>query len=154
MKGYTIRRAGAEDLAIVMHHRRRMFEDMGFKDSQSLDNMMNTSMPLFEAGLEKGTYQGWLIEDEEGSVVAGGGIILLRFHSHPTDPTPERAWVVNMFTKPGHRRRGLARLLMSTMVEWCRATGMQSLYVHASDDGRSLYESLGFVPTNELRLTL
>ena len=59
-----------------------------------------------------------------------------------------------MFTDAAHRRRGLARRLMETMLEWCRAEGMRFLYLHASDDGRPLYESLGFTPTNEMRLAL
>jgi len=87
-------------------------------------------------------------------VVAGGGVILLQFQPHPMDPRPQRAWVVNMFTEPEHRRRGLAGLLMDTIVTWCRAEGLRFLYLHASDEGRALYESLGFVPTNEMLLEL
>ncbi len=36
------------------------------------------------------------------------------------------------------------------------ATGLrnQALYLHASDEGRALYASLGFVATNEMRLTI
>jgi GNAT superfamily N-acetyltransferase len=59
-----------------------------------------------------------------------------------------------MFTEPEHRRRGLARLLMDTIVTWCRAEGLRFLYLHASDEGRPLYQSLGFVPSNEMRLQL
>jgi hypothetical protein len=33
-----------------------------------------------------------------------------------------------------------------------QATGLASLVLHASDAGRPLYERLGFVATNEMRL--
>ena len=59
-----------------------------------------------------------------------------------------------MYTDPAHRRRGLARRLMETMIAWARAEGHATLYLHASDEGRGLYESLGFAPTNEMRLVL
>jgi len=59
-----------------------------------------------------------------------------------------------MYTEPEYRRQGLARRLMEAMVAWCRAERMTSVYLHASDDGRALYESLGFTPTNEMRLVL
>jgi len=154
MNEYRIRPAMVQDLATVLHHRRRMFEDMGYKDPLSLDAMLATSGPLIQRGLEEGKYRGWLVVAPGGGVVAGGGIIFLEFQSHPRDPRPQRAWVVNMFTEPEHRRRGLARLLMKTMLEWCRNAGMEFLYLHASDDGRPLYESLGFKPTNEMRLAL
>ncbi len=154
MSTYHIRPAMAQDLEVVLHHRRRMFEDMGFTDPQALDAMLAISTPLIMRGLTDGTYRGWMVETSGGVVVAGGGVITLQFLPHPIDSRSHRAWVVNMFTEPEHRRRGLARQLMQTIVNWCRAEGMRFLYLHASGDGRSLYESMGFQPTNEMRLAL
>ena len=154
MDKYRIRPATAQDLTTVLHHRKRMFEDMGYNDPQSIEEMMKVSTSFLQRSFEEEAYHGWLVESFEGDVVAGGGIIFLDFQSNPRDPQPKRAWVVNMFTEPEHRRRGLARLLMNTMLEWCRNRGMKSLYLHASTEGRPLYESLGFKPTNEMRITL
>jgi len=131
-----------------------MFEDMGFTDRQALDTMLAISTPLILRCVIDGTYRGWLVETSGDGIVAGGGVIILQFQPHPIDPRPQRAWVVNMFTEPEHRRRGLARRLMKTMVEWCSAEGMRFLYLHASDDGRPLYESMGFKSSNEMRLAL
>jgi GNAT superfamily N-acetyltransferase len=55
---------------------------------------------------------------------------------------------------PQARRLGLARLLMETALEWCRNNGIRAVILHSSDDGRPLYQSLGFRPTNEMRLVL
>ena len=154
MSTYQIRSATPQDLEILLHHRRRMFEDMGFNDPAALDTMLSISTPLLKRGLMDGTYRGWLAEAAGAGIVAGGGVIILKFQPHPVDPVPRRAWVVNMFTEPEHRRHGLARRLMETMLAWCRAEGMRFLYLHASDHGRPLYESLGFESTNEMRITL
>ena len=127
---------------------------MGFGEERALAQMLENSAPLLERGLADGTYRGWLAETAAGQVVAGGGIIFLEFQCHPRDPEPRRAWIVNMYTEPPHRRRGLARRLMEAMLAWCRDRGMRSLYLHASDEGRPLYEGLGFQPTNEMRIAL
>jgi hypothetical protein len=37
------------------------------------------------------------------------------------------------------------------VLAWSEARGLASLILHASDEGRSLYERLGFVGTNEMR---
>lgn len=153
MTGYDIRPATEEDLDVVLYHRRRMFEDMGFTDAEALRTMLGNSTELLRRGLMDRTYRGWLVESG-GAVVAGGGVIILEFQSHPMDPRPQRAWVVNMFTEEAHRRQGLARRLMEIMLDWCRTEGMRYLYLHASDGGRPLYESLGFEPTNEMRVSL
>lgn len=153
MSEYLLRAATPDDLLTVLRHRRRMFEDMGHRDPAALAAMLESSTPLLRRGLSDGSYRGWFFE-HAGTVVAGGGIVSLEFQSHPRDPVPRRSWVVNMFTEPEHRRQGLARRLMQAMLDWCRASGMRTLYLHASDDGRGLYESLGFGATNEMKIGL
>jgi len=59
--------------------------------------------------------------------------------------------ILNVFTEPEWRRRGIAALLMKTIIEWSREQCLEELVLHASDDGRALYEQLGFVSTNEMR---
>jgi hypothetical protein len=39
---------------------------------------------------------------------------------------------------------------MEAIHAWCRAEDITSVRLHASDDGRPLYESLGYVATNEM----
>jgi hypothetical protein len=43
---------------------------------------------------------------------------------------------------------------MDTIIDWCRERKMKLLFLHASKDGWALYESLGFKPSNEMRLEL
>jgi len=154
MDPYRIRPAAPADLPIVLDHRRRMFEEMGYTDPAALDAMTEASTPLLSRGLTDGSYRGWIVEADPGGAVAGGGVLVLDFQAHPADPRPKRAFVVNVFTEPAHRRRGLARRIMGTIIDWGRAEGLRSLYLHASDDARPLYESLGFSATNEMRLSI
>jgi hypothetical protein len=44
--------------------------------------------------------------------------------------------------------------LTQTIIAWCRERGFEWIYLHASNQGRPLYESLGFVPSSEMRLKL
>ena len=43
---------------------------------------------------------------------------------------------------------------MLLMIQWLKEQGFGSVVLHASDEGRHLYESMGFIPTNEMRLRL
>ena len=148
-----LRLAGAPDLAVIMHHRRCMFREMGFGSEADLDAMEATSGPFIAAGLADGSYRGWLIEDA-GRVVAGGGMVIAGFPSTPFDPQPRRVWILNMYTEPVCRGQGLARTIMEAMIAWCREQGLAVVALHASEAGRPLYEHLGFIPTNEMRLKL
>jgi GNAT superfamily N-acetyltransferase len=138
---------------VIVHHRRSMFADMGHGDEAALDATAVTARPFIEGALEDGTYRCWLVEDGE-LIVTGGGLAIVGFQPTPLDPSPRRVWVLNMYTEPAYRRRGLARQIMQSMIAWCREQGVRSVCLHASDDGRPLYELLGFKPTSEMRLVL
>jgi GNAT superfamily N-acetyltransferase len=154
MTEIRIREAGPGDIAQILHHRRAMFWDMGNHDEEAHRLMLVNSEAFLRDAMPRGRYRGWLAETADGQVVAGAGVTILDWPGSPGDPAPCRAWVQNVYTEPAFRRRGLARLLMERAVEWCRAEGMANLSLHASEFGRPLYESLGFLPTNEMRLRL
>ncbi len=148
-----LREATPADVAVILHQRRRMFADMGEGDEASLDAMSEATRPILAAALVDGSYRGWLVE-VAGRVVAGGGVALFGFQPTPADLSPRRAWIVNIYTEPAFRRQGLAKLVMRGIIDWCRAEGLSIVRLHASDAGRPLYQSMGFEPTNEMRLVL
>ncbi|HTS63294.1 MAG TPA: GNAT family N-acetyltransferase [Candidatus Acidoferrales bacterium] len=154
MNGIHIRPAGIADLAHILRHRRAMFRDMGRGSEMELDQMVMTAETFFRAAIASGGYRGWLAETVDGQVVAGAGITILSWPGSPDDSSGRRGWVQNVYTEPEYRRLGLARQLMETLMDWCREEGFRRVYLHASDDGRPMYESMGFVPTNEMRLML
>jgi hypothetical protein len=59
--------------------------------------------------------------------------------------------VVNVYTEPARRHQGVARALMRALMAWSAAKEFDRVVLHASDSGRPLYHSLGFLPTNEMR---
>lgn len=153
MTRYAVREAHLQELAVVIRHRRRMYEDMGHTDLAQLEEMERASRLFFGQHFAAGTYRGWFVE-AEGRIVAGGGVLVLPFQPQINNPRPERPWIVNMFTEPEHRRQGLARLLLEEMLAWCRREGFPLVSLHASDEGRPVYDAMGFIPSNEMRLQL
>ena len=149
-----IRKAGVEDLKHILHHRRAMFEEMGFRDTAVLDRVEDLSQKYFSEALRIGTYRGWLAEELNGQIVGGGGIVVADWPGYPGENHAERAWILNMYTEPGARRCGVAKRLLAVMLEWCRIKGFSAVSLHASSAGRPLYESVGFQQTNEMMLKL
>jgi GNAT superfamily N-acetyltransferase len=60
---------------------------------------------------------------------------------------------MNVYTSPAYRRQGLARHILETMLSWCAEQEMDQITLAASNEGRPLYESLGFKQTTEMRLS-
>jgi GNAT superfamily N-acetyltransferase len=130
-----------------------MFLDMGYCTDNELDSMCEHFLPWLEPRLRSGEYRAWFIVAADDSIVAGLGLWLMAWPPHMV-PGLTRANILNVYTHPGHRRRGLARRLMLTALDWCAANGIRTVILHASHEGRPLYESLDFRPTNEMRVTL
>jgi GNAT superfamily N-acetyltransferase len=148
-----VREATVADLETILLHRRRMCEDMGYREAGLLEAIVDGSREPLRRWLTEGVYRGWLVE-RDGEVVAGGGIIVTPFLPGVADQGLERATILNVYTEAAYRRQGLARALMDRMIGWCRERGFQTVTLDASEDGRRLYESLGFRPTPQMRLAL
>jgi GNAT superfamily N-acetyltransferase len=65
-----------------------------------------------------------------------------------------RGNILNVYTAAEFRRRGLAGELVKAALQWCRSNGVDVVMLHASPNGRRLYESMGFAATNEMRIQL
>jgi GNAT superfamily N-acetyltransferase len=142
MPEYRVRVATAADAETLVRHRIGMFSDMGVAmDEAALAAVFRSWV---EQALESGVYRAWLAEDEDSSVVAGGGITILPWPPGPRYMSDRLAFVYNLYTEPSHRRRGLGRLIMTAIHDWCRGHGIKSIALNASSEGRALYEALGY----------
>jgi GNAT superfamily N-acetyltransferase len=148
----TVRAATIDDIEAVLRHRHAMFAEMGFSEA-SLAAMDREAAPYFALAFQEGTYHHWFV-DHMGRVAAGAGVSVTPFYPGPRDPRPRRAWMLNVYTEPAFRRQGMAARLVATAIDWCRSEEIRSIYLHASEFGRPLYERLGFVSSNEMRLDL
>jgi GNAT superfamily N-acetyltransferase len=150
-----IRPATPADAETIFQQRRAMFEDIwGPLAPEAAATMEATFIPWVRRGLADGSYRGWLACAGDGRVVAGGGLIVHEWMAHPRNPDPRRAYIANVYTEPAYRRRGIARRIVDAVLDWCRDEGFKVVSLHASPFGRPLYESLGFEPSNEMRLQL
>ncbi len=151
---FNFRPATLDDAPTIARHRRSMFRDMGHDDEPALDSMSARFLPWLEAKIRANQYLGWFAAVDGGRVVAGAGLWLMDWPPHLLGSSPQRGNIVNVYTEPEFRRRGLARRLMEIALDWCKANRIDFVILHASDEGRPLYESMGFTASNEMRIKL
>jgi GNAT superfamily N-acetyltransferase len=148
---YRIRRATVEDAPVIARHRAAMFRDMGDVSGDDVARLERASFVFLRQMMAEKRYLGWLAE-RQGEVVAGCGLIISQLLPRPgAIDGGAHALIVNVYCEPEHRRRGLARALMAALLDWSKRERIANVVLHASRDGRPLYESLGFVQTNEMR---
>ena len=158
---FLIRLATSADADTIARHRARMFQDMGEVPPHLFEEFRAKSRDRLHDALTRGEYIGWLAcpEGDSKIVVGGAGIQLHRVLPHPfprsgqevTVADGRHGIVLNVFTEPEWRRRGVAALLLARIIDWSRQNHLERLTLHASPEGRSLYQRLGFVASNEMR---
>lgn len=87
----------------------------------------------------------------EADGVMVGCATLCPLHLMPTfsHPTGHRGHIMNVYTAPACRRQGIARQLMTMLMDHARAAGMTELSLDATDAGQALYTALGFAANEE-----
>jgi len=152
MGDFSIRPGTPSDTETVILHRRAMFREMGYRDEEAMNKMCEAFRPWLARKMRDDEYLAWFAVDSTGDVVSGLGLWLLDWPPHMLGPGPWRANILNVYTRPESRRNGLARRLVETAIDWCRAKGLSTVILHASDAGRPLYASMGFQPSTEMRI--
>jgi GNAT superfamily N-acetyltransferase len=157
----TIRRATVADAGSVARHRAAMFVDMGALTAPTIPEFIVESEAYVREAIARDEYLGWLAFPvaTPDYAVAGAGVQLRRVLPFPRRHSDGRcdiaegrqAVVLNVYTEPAFRRRGFARRLLAEILNWARLSGLESLVLYATPDGRPLYEQLGFVAANEMR---
>jgi ribosomal protein S18 acetylase RimI-like enzyme len=145
-----IRTATTDDAYTIARMRQAMWDEMS-PDNPAPREYRESLFVYWHEMLHSGRAVGWIAE-------AGGaiGVAMLLIHDHPPRPhgAIRRGYVTNVYVAPEHRRRGVARRLMETVIAYGREHGLQRLELRTSDMGRDLYESVGFEPAEFLILRL
>jgi GNAT superfamily N-acetyltransferase len=149
---HSITQATLEDIPTIVTHRRSMFAAMGYADDAALDAMSQAFEPWLRRKMETGEYLAWFAVTPDHAVAAGLGLWLMDWPPHMIGSGARRGNILNVFVRPENRRQGIARGLMRVALDWCNANGIDHVMLHSSAEGRHLYESLGFTPTNEMCL--
>ncbi len=151
---FTIREATLEDIPTLIAHRHHMYQDMGYENAAQLEALETQFAQWLKDRLEDGRYHNWFALAPNGDIAAGAGLWVVDWPPQMMDFSPFRGYVMNVYTEPAYRKRGLARHLIQTIATWCVQHNIHTVSLHASPDGRPVYEALGFGATNELRLKL
>lgn len=94
--------------------------------------------------MKDGTFVSWLAFDGE-NIVGTSGMSFVEKPPYFGCPTGKIGLLSSMFTNPDYRRKGIAKELLSRVVNDAREYGCGTVQITASDMGVKLYTDFGFV---------
>ncbi|MCL4509288.1 MAG: GNAT family N-acetyltransferase [Chloroflexi bacterium] len=141
----VIRQATLEDADLIASLRVALMRDLGRLTSMEGESHLKEHVKAFlQRSLPQGTFLSWIAE-VDGRPVATVGAELRVSMPHPLNLAGIELYVLNVYTVPGYRRRGVAERLMRALLDYAQTNHAGRITLHASDQGRPLYKKLGFV---------
>ena len=102
------------------------------------------SRRYYQRALADGSHVAYLAWD--GDRFAGcGGVSFFQVMPTYRNPSGEKAYIMNVYTRPAYRRRGIAAQTLDRLVQEARNRGVTAISLDSTAMGRPLYEQYGFV---------
>lgn len=89
------------------------------------------------------------VAEEDGAIIGCATLCPLQLLPTWQHRTGRRGHIMNVYTSPAHRRRGVARRMLTLLIAVAGEQGMTELSLDATEEGRPLYLSLGFEENRE-----
>ncbi len=139
-------------MEVLVSHRLLMWDAIHPERHEQNEASRSLTREWIREKLEAGKLIALLVRTEEGKT-AGSGCLWLR----PEQPRPgwkilEIPYLMSMWTEKEYRRQGVATRIVREAIDWCKKHNYERIVLHASMEGRPIYEKFGFTPTDEMRL--
>ena len=147
--------ASIEDLEVLVKTRIEVLRAANkLDDSVDMSEVEAESRVYYEKALADGSHTAILVFDG-GKFAGAGGVSYYTVMPTYHNPSGRKAYIMNMYTKPEYRRRGIAFKTLDLLVSDAKNKGIAAISLEATDMGRPLYEKYGFVKMeDEMELPL
>lgn len=135
------RRLTSGDLDRFITMRINQLREEGAKEDIDLRPAL---LDYYTRHIADGTFVSWLAVDGE-KIVGTSGMSFVEKPPYFGCPSGKMGLLSSMYTDPEYRRRGIARELLSRVIEEARRYGCGTVQITASDMGVLLYTNFGFV---------
>lgn len=149
MDAETIRLAKVDELPIAADYWNAIVKESWHEDwDEKYPNWRSMFLAVVEKRMAQGL-QRYYVAEAGGKVVGVTGAQVGEAFFGAV-----RGYIEGVYVLPAFRRRGIAKRLMRECIDWLQSMGCDAVRLQSTVEGRPLYESLCFVPTDELELRL
>jgi len=151
--GVIIRPCRRDEWDRLAENEYAMWRDLGAAPDQIRPDWRAQTLRFLEEAA-RSCLGGAFVAVQEGRVVGSAcGQVFCGLSPDLLEPHYRRkGYLWGVYVAPDCRGRGIGRALTQAVVEHLRSVGCTQVHLHASPAGRSVYESVGFAPSTEMRL--
>lgn len=138
------RRAGSHDRELLTRLRLEVLRAAnGLEEDVDLSLTELESRRYYETCFLEDSHAAWLVFDGE-EVVGTGAVSFYQVMPTYHNPSGKKAYIMNMYTRPDYRRRGIAYRVLELLTAEAEMRQIDAVTLEATAAGRPLYEAFGF----------
>ena len=138
------RRAGSHDRELLTRLRLEVLRAAnGLEEDVDLSRTELESRRYYETCFPEDSHAAWLVFDGE-EVVGTGAVSFYQVMPTYHNPSGKKAYIMNMYTHPDYRRRGIAYRVLELLTAEAEMRQIDAVTLEATAAGRPLYEAFGF----------
>lgn len=135
------RRLTEKELSTFINMRINQLREEGAKEDFNLTSALKQ---YYTRHMADGTFVSWLAFDGD-KIIGTSGMSFVEKPPYFGCPSGKIGLLSSMFTEPSYRRKGIAKELLSRVINDAREYGCGTVQITASDMGIKLYSNFGFV---------
>lgn len=144
----TIRRANLDDLDALVQLRLDLLREVGsLADDTNTPVLAEAIRRYLTEKMPTGKFMVWVAEID-GQIVGTSGLVILERPPDADNLSGLEGYVLNMYTVPEWRARGIATALLKEIIGFMTSTEGRRLCLHTTQAGKPVYEKAGFVLTS------
>jgi ribosomal protein S18 acetylase RimI-like enzyme len=133
-----------EHIDNIISLRLALLKELGELNSSQDELIMETSTREYlQKALSNNEFISYMAE-MNGEPVSISGMVLFKRPPYLENLQGIEAYILNMYTVPEYRGKGLAKRLLENCIEESKKSGVKRIWLHASEDGEPLYRKMGF----------
>lgn len=141
------RKATMEDINELVRLRMEFLNEVQDSDRQNDEQLAKQTFEYLKINMQNDSFISWLALDDN-KIVGTSGIYFYTVPPSYKNISGKTAYIMNMYTIPGYRSKGIANQLFNSVVKEARDRGCGKITLNATDMGRPLYLKNGFVDSH------
>ena len=134
------RKLSEKELDVFIEMRINKLREEGAKEDIDLKTAL---LDYYKRHMKYGTFVSWLALDGN-NIIGTSGMSFVEKPPYFGCPSGKIGLLSSMFTNPNYRRNGIAKELLSRIVNEAKQYGCGTIQITASDMGVKLYTDFGF----------
>ncbi|WP_034333429.1 GNAT family N-acetyltransferase [Bacillus sp. J37] len=141
-------RASVKDIDSIISLRIALLKELGeIKSSKEEQLVVSSTKEYLQQALSNNEFISYIAMCN-GETVGVSGVVIIKRPPYLENLNGIEAYILNMYTIPQHRGRGISRKLLELCIDECKDMGVRRVWLHSSENGKHLYQKVGFTPKN------